>query len=407
MTPYRGFFEAKINESNQILYIASVDDPAIASTVDQVLALVQVDGSGTVLSENVLVKEGDVLSGQTESVATFGTGPHNFALNDAGDRLFFVDLTGDTSADGVIYGNSVVLAQEGQPSPVASRNWSSLSSPELDLSNNGDYVFSGSLDGDSASNLVIIKNGAKFRQEGDLLVDPAVNTFAIQSFGTGPIDVADNGSVLWYCDFDDANTDTDTGLFLDDTLLVREGVTTVGGVAVDTIRGIQDGYMLSDNGKFVIFRAVLADGTDGAFLIDLSGPHNYCTALANSTGLPASLAWSGSTSVSANDLVLTASDCPRNVNGLMIYSPEPTEVPLGNGNLCLSNAPLGFVLRLPFENSGAGGVMVHALDNTSPPAPEGLITPGSTWYFQCWFRDVTAPPAFFNFSDGLEVTFKP
>ena len=37
----------------------------------------------------------------------------------------------------------------------------------------------------------------------------------------------------------------------------------------DIIRGVEDGYHLSSNGRFVIFEAVLADGRDGAFLIDM------------------------------------------------------------------------------------------------------------------------------------------
>ena len=35
------------------------------------------------------------------------------------------------------------------------------------------------------------------------------------------------------------------------------------------------------------------------------------------------------------------------------------------------------------------------------------ITAGSTWNFSAWFRDPAAGGAFFNLSDGLEVTFGP
>jgi hypothetical protein len=132
------------------------------------------------------------------------------------------------------------------------------------LNNNFEYVFSGSLQGDSTSNLLIVKNGAKFRQEGDSV--PGLPAFKFTSFGSGPIDLADTGDVLWYGDWDDAATDFDTGLFLNDELIVQEGVTTIGGVIVDSLSGVQDGYFISDDGRFIIFEATLVDGTNGAFL---------------------------------------------------------------------------------------------------------------------------------------------
>ncbi len=45
----------------------------------------------------------------------------------------------------------------------------------------------------------------------------------------------------------------------------------------------------------------------------------------------------------------------------------------------------------------------RAIDNTAPPA--NVITPGSTWYFQYWYRD---KPIFgTNFTDGISVCFAP
>jgi hypothetical protein len=37
---------------------------------------------------------------------------------------------------------------------------------------------------------------------------------------------------------------------------------------IATLRGVEDGYHMSDDGRFVIFEAVLASGLDGAFLIE-------------------------------------------------------------------------------------------------------------------------------------------
>ena len=276
-TPFIGFFNVKINNADQLWVVASVDDPNIATTVDRALYILESDPDlGGISAFTLVAAEEEVLPGQIEAVADFGTGPHASAFNNAGEALFFVDLTGDTATDGALYHydglDRLLIAQEGGASPIRGRPWSSLSSPELDLNDNGDHVYSGSLTGDTASNLLLVKNGAKFRQEGDPVPGLSPGGFGLTSFGTGPLEISDGGSVLWYGDWDDPNTDLDTGLFLDDTLLVQEGVTVLEGSVVDTIRGVQDGYHMSNNGQLVIFEAVLQDGREGAFLIELGAP---------------------------------------------------------------------------------------------------------------------------------------
>ena len=265
-TIYVGFFETKLNDAGDLLVMASVDDPAIAGTVDRALVCFDLDDAGALLGETVIAKKGDVLPGQTEAVADFETGPHSFAFSDEGDVMFIADLDGSTAVDHAVYVNDVLVAQEGGASPVVGRNWFSLSLAEIDLNDNCEYVISGSLDGAAATNALIEKNGAKFRQEGDTLAPIA--PFLLESFGSGPVLIANSGNVLWYGEWDDPDADVDTGLFVDDELLVQEGVTTVGGVVIDSLRGVQDGYAISPNGRYVVFEAVLLDGTEGAYLID-------------------------------------------------------------------------------------------------------------------------------------------
>ena len=65
----------------------------------------------------------------------------------------------------------------------------------------------------------------------------------------------------------------------------------------------------------------------------------------------------------------------------------------------------GFFSRLDVENA-ANNVITHQVDLPNPPTAMGLITAGSTWNFQAWYRDPAAGGAFFNLSDGFEVTFQ-
>ena len=44
-------------------------------------------------------------------------------------------------------------------------------------------------------------------------------------------------------------------------------------------------------------------------------------------------------------------------------------------------------------------------DLANPPVPGGLVTPGSTWNFQLFYRDPAFGGTQSNRSDGLRVTF--
>jgi hypothetical protein len=131
-------------------------------------------------------------------------------------------------------------------------------------------------------------------------------------------------------------------------------------------------------------------------------PTNFCCKAPNSAGPGATMSSSGTTSVAANDLVLTALDCPAGQNGVFFYGPDQTQTPFGNGNLCIT----GTLVRLPVIQTNVLGFATWPLDLIAPPV-SGQITAGSTWNFQFWFRDPAAGGTGFNLSDGLSVMFCP
>jgi len=131
----------------------------------------------------------------------------------------------------------------------------------------------------------------------------------------------------------------------------------------------------------------------------------YCAASPNSTGQPAAIAAFGSLSLSVGDLLLQCEPVPVNENGIFYYGSGPAEVPFGNGFRCVSTTT-GAVGRLPVIHStaSAGFYYVMDLDNTgSGPT----LTAGSTWYFQCWYRDPPGGGAGFDLSNGIALTFTP
>ena len=140
---------------------------------------------------------------------------------------------------------------------------------------------------------------------------------------------------------------------------------------------------------------VTAEGTSAG-----CGVVTYCTAAPNSVGGGASISVAGSTSVAANDLVLSAGPVP-NQPAIFFYGPNQIEVPFGNGFRCVS----GSVKRLPVV-FGSGNTLTHPVDNTQTPSA-GVIVPGSTWNFQAWYRDPFAGGQSYNLSDAVQIEFCP
>ena len=131
-------------------------------------------------------------------------------------------------------------------------------------------------------------------------------------------------------------------------------------------------------------------------------PTNYCSATNNSTGGPASIASSGSTSIAANDFVLLVSGAPPNKFALFIYGQNQASLPFGNGLRCVGSP----FARLPSTVTDTNGEVVYPINYNALPVAMP-ITAGSVMNFQLYFRDPPAGGANFNLTDGRQATFCP
>ncbi|MCP3916441.1 MAG: S8 family serine peptidase [bacterium] len=131
------------------------------------------------------------------------------------------------------------------------------------------------------------------------------------------------------------------------------------------------------------------------------GAVNYCVGANNSTGAGGAVSWGGSTSVANNDLVLQATQLPVGEFGLFIYGQNQTQTPLFDGFLCVATP----FIRFPVQVSDNLGFLTQPVDITSPPQQSGQITVGSTWNFQCFYRDTNSTNTQGNLTDGLSVMF--
>jgi len=131
-------------------------------------------------------------------------------------------------------------------------------------------------------------------------------------------------------------------------------------------------------------------------------------AVTNSTGSPATIAASGSGSVSDNDFTVTASSLPMNQFGYFIASQGQSSgvnPPGSQGTLCLGGPSPILRFTSQLGNSGSAGEFSAMLDLANfPPPYSGAVLPGQTWNFQAWFRDVN-PTSTSNFTNGISVLF--
>ena len=132
-----------------------------------------------------------------------------------------------------------------------------------------------------------------------------------------------------------------------------------------------------------------------------AGPSAYCEAGSNSNGAGALISWSGTSSISANDLVLQVVSASINQPGIFYYGPNQVQIPFGDGFRCVGGA----TKRLPVLFSDGFGDASYSVDLNSSSLPTGSIAVGETWNFQFWYRDPAGALSTFNLSDALSVPF--
>ena len=131
-------------------------------------------------------------------------------------------------------------------------------------------------------------------------------------------------------------------------------------------------------------------------------PSSYCTSLPNSSGVIASIGWSGSPSFTTDDWSLTCSGLPPGVPGTFFMGPSalPSGAPFANGLRCVG---LPFVRLGMIATNGGSGAQIQHLASSNFFG----VSPGDTRYVQFWFRDGQAGGANANLSNALSVTFCP
>lgn len=135
------------------------------------------------------------------------------------------------------------------------------------------------------------------------------------------------------------------------------------------------------------------------------GPRSYCGPMTpHAGGLYSAADYRGTDSITNNDLVFRANNCPRNSLGLVFIANSQAYAPSGAGFLCVG---LG-ASRLGVAAADASGTFNLPVDfGTTNPELTPFFNPGQRIYLQLVFRDSGNPAGLWNFSNGLEVDLRP
>jgi hypothetical protein len=122
----------------------------------------------------------------------------------------------------------------------------------------------------------------------------------------------------------------------------------------------------------------------------------YCAANANSTGSPADISASGSTSSGAGDLTLEASPVP-NQTGIFFHGNNAIQVTFGNRFNCVSGG-----LKSGSPISGTANLASYTYDNSDNKHDLSAHI-GSTRRLQFWYRDPMGGGSQFNTSNAIAI----
>ncbi|MFT7485290.1 MAG: hypothetical protein ACI9F9_001137 [Candidatus Paceibacteria bacterium] len=133
--------------------------------------------------------------------------------------------------------------------------------------------------------------------------------------------------------------------------------------------------------------------------MDLTIGTEYCQVNDTSAYGAATIFGEGSASLVANNLALVATPVPDNVPWIFFFSAGSYTpgLPFGHGFRCICPQ----VTRLPASIAN-GNVLRYAIDL---PTQAPLVTVGSSWHFQAWFRDTDAGAPGFNTSNAQTIQF--
>ena len=418
---WSSFSTFHVNDADQFLLIGNSDLDA-----NSCLSLIGHDAFDVITSQTLIGRRGQLHPASGTPAETINVLPNNplvMSLNDSGDYIWFVDDNNPTNAlDSYIYLNSTVIAHESDSSPNAA-TYAHLSTSEVHIRDNGDYVLSVNTTAPSTANQIIIQNiggvESVFLAEGDDAPGIAGGPFQLTGMSFGPTRLSDSGDIFWWGDWNDTDTTKDTAVFRGTTPILQEGVSIVDGLLVfDVDNGER---WMSDNGRYIVQDCGLIDTNQAGLILVSFSPETAslcfgdgisagpCPCLNESAlgagegcnhsgGFGAILSATGSAVVANDDIVFTTTQAIAGQTSMLVQGAALQQVPFKDGILCAGN-PTERVEVVTLDGSGAGSTVGSVVTN-------GNVLPGQTRYYQQWYRNpggVSPCGSGSNFTNALQI----
>jgi hypothetical protein len=304
------------------------------------------------------------------------------------------------TTDCLFVGTTPVLV-EGSPAPVAGTLWAHQGAPiAADSSGAGNWAARAQLD---SGETILVRDGQLVRRSGDPVAALGGAGVDFDGFDDS-VWLTERGDLLWRGSWEDA-VGTHSGLFMGDAPVLATGMVTDRGHTVDALTTIAS----SPGGRYVLVAARLPTPPTGAapeawLRVELPLGERYGAPSSCSSGAPGLLNAYGESQRSANDLVLAATSLPSGSFGVLLGARQRGSIPLpGCQGPLLVAPPIKLWSDRVTRADGLGRAEVRLDLNVpwigTPP------TPGETWHFQLWFRDVDPTPTT-NTTNGVSVAFE-
>lgn len=146
-----------------------------------------------------------------------------------------------------------------------------------------------------------------------------------------------------------------------------------------------------------IFAFCPGDGTQGACPCGNESGLNGGAGCENSTGGGATLGWTGTSSVTSDDLSLTVTGARGGQPGLFVQGATTTGIPFKDGFFCLGNP----TERLEVAFTDPAGAVASSVSIVT----EGNVSMGDERFYQFWYRDPVVSPCGTgsNFTSAIRV----
>ncbi|MEM7309295.1 MAG: hypothetical protein AAF682_21605 [Planctomycetota bacterium] len=339
---------------------AVVAELSEGGSANAAVVLLRVDGAGALASESIALRAGDQPPGLPAPIAGFG----EVAVNAQEDVLAELEYAGPGGVEEALCLNDALLARTGEAAPVAGSIWLALGSPRLNDA--GQHAYQGTLtDGVSAA-WALVRDGALFAREGDVLADVAPYALVDPLANEGSYDLAGDGRLVWIGRWS-APADN-VGLFVDETLYLQAGVSQVNGRAVASFGA----PYVDPGGQTVSIQLSLDDGTTGAYRFGLSGS---VIEIPGCTSIPGALKQGGGSPAALDTLVFEL-DQAQSVGAISVLAVSigPAVAPCGAfvpgiGEVLIDLAPPSPALSLGGPQWPGGPIQIAV-----PVPPETGVT---------------------------------